>query len=250
MSEKEFYDLLLDMIRRGQYPKKVDLLDLLKRSKLICEKTNIFTRQKWNHYQEYIYIVTNPSDMSHLLAHQKYLETMIEKIYPVGDDYEYELSGVEIKPGKITEDETVSQEIHFEDIQTQIIEEIRSAKYTIWVAMAWFTNVDIFNELVKKKKQGVNVQVVIDDNQKNSSAPFRLEDHFETYRISITSRYNNIMHDKFCIIDLHKVVHGTFNWTNAANYNKETISVDDNTATAREFADEFIKLKQVCTVNS
>jgi len=109
--------------------------------------------------------------------------------------------------------------------------------------MAWFTNKTIFDELLEKKQQGINVQVVIDDNEINRKATFRLEDHFETHRVSIQSRYTNLMHDKFCIIDLHKVIHGTFNWTNAANYNKETISIDDNSSTARTFADEFMKLK-------
>lgn len=51
------------------------------------------------------------------------------------------------------------------------------------------------------------------------------------------------MHEKFCIIDLKTVIHGTFNWTNAANYNRETISIDKNSATSQVFADEFIKLK-------
>lgn len=51
------------------------------------------------------------------------------------------------------------------------------------------------------------------------------------------------MQDKFCIIDLQTVIHGTFNWTKAANYNKESISIDTNRTTAEAFADEFIKLK-------
>ena len=106
-----------------------------------------------------------------------------------------------------------------------------------------YTNKILFDALVERKKRGVNVQIVIDDNDRNSDAPFRLEDEFETYRISIQSYYKNIMHDKFCIIDLATVVHGTFNWTNAANYNRETISIDKNSVTARTFADEFIKLK-------
>lgn len=53
------------------------------------------------------------------------------------------------------------------------------------------------------------------------------------------------MHDKFCIIDLQTVIHGTFNWTKAANYNKETISIDHNRATVERFADEFMKLKRI-----
>ena len=177
------------------------------------------------------------------MPYQEYLEEVLGKIYPVNEDYEWEFFGLELKPGKVINNEFVSQEIHFDDIQKQIIEEIRKAKYTIWVAMAWFTNKELYDELVKKKMQGVNVQVIIDDNAKNKNTSFRLESEFETYRISIESYYKNIMHDKFCIIDLQTVIHGTFNWTNAASYNRETISVDKNTATAKTFADEFIKLK-------
>ena len=62
--------------------------------------------------------------------------------------------------------------------------------------------------------------------------------------MSIESLYKNIMHDKFCIIDLQTVIHGTFNWTRAAQYNKETISIDKNRETAEKFADEFMKLKK------
>lgn len=52
------------------------------------------------------------------------------------------------------------------------------------------------------------------------------------------------MHDKFCIIDLYTVVHGTFNWTKVANYNKETISIDRYRTTGESFADEFMELKK------
>jgi phosphatidylserine/phosphatidylglycerophosphate/cardiolipin synthase-like enzyme len=55
--------------------------------------------------------------------------------------------------------------------------------------------------------------------------------------------YQNIMHEKFCVIDLYTSIHGTFNWTKAANFNKEHISIDKNHSTAAAFADEFMKLK-------
>ena len=51
------------------------------------------------------------------------------------------------------------------------------------------------------------------------------------------------MHHKFCVIDLLTSIHGSFNWTKAANYNKETISVDRNRETAEQFTSEFLKLK-------
>ena len=243
MTEKEFQRLLIEMVKRGNNPNKDKILALLERSSLSCDKTSDFTYHKWNHYKEYIYITVEPNDLIELMPYQEYLEEVLGKIYPVNEDYEWEFFGLELKPGKVINNEFVSQEIHFDDIQKQIIEEIRKAKYTIWVAMAWFTNKELYDELVKKKMQGVNVQVIIDDNEKNKNTSFRLESEFETYRIRIESYYKNIMHDKFCIIDLQTVIHGTFNWTNAASYNRETISVDKNTATAKTFADEFIKLK-------
>ena len=53
------------------------------------------------------------------------------------------------------------------------------------------------------------------------------------------------MHEKFCVIDLQTVIHGTFNWTKAASYNKEHINIDCNRETAESFADEFMKLKSI-----
>lgn len=243
MSEKEFLTLLIEVIRRGSYDNKNKVLEILRRSEMAFDKTGEYTGRKWNHYKEYIYVIMTPSDLIEVQEFKSYITDIIQQIYPVNDEYKYELFGVDFKAGHVKDGEFTSQEIHFDDIQNQIIDEIREAKYTIWVAMAWFTNQVLFDELLKKKRQGVNVQVVIDDNDINRKAPFTLETEFETHRVNIQSYYKNIMHDKFCVIDLTTVIHGTFNWTNAASYNREAISIDNNSATAKIFADEFIKLK-------
>lgn len=248
MTENEFYSLLIEVIRKDKHPQKRVILDLLQRAQLTCEKTGLFTRRKWNHYQEFIYLTVSPTDLVPLMDFKDYIEKTIEKIYPINNEYEYEFWGLEIKPGKVIPNESVSQEIHFTDIEQQILDEIDSAKYTIWIAMAWFTNRKFYDALCKKKQAGVNIQIRLDDNAKNESTPFNLEKEFETYRVTIQSAFKNIMHDKFCIIDFKTVIHGTFNWTNAANYNKETISVDHNSATAYTFADEFMNLKREAMV--
>ena len=143
----------------------------------------------------------------------------------------------------------VSQEVMFENIQSQIIEQIRSAKYVIWIAMAWFTNPILHEELLKKKKQGLTIEIILDDNSINHNARFDLEDNFDVHWVTIESAYTNKMHNKFCIIDFSTVIHGTFNWTNAANYNKETINIDKNRVLAEKFADEFVKLKKLSMSN-
>ena len=86
---------------------------------------------------------------------------MIYEIYPPNDDYE--LWGVEIKPGAMPDTEDISQEILFENIRNQIIEEIRAAKYMIWISVAWFTDPVLYQELLKKKQQGLVIEIALDD---------------------------------------------------------------------------------------
>ena len=145
MTEIEYRKLLIDSVRAGDYPEKDGLLELLNICSLRFEKTNIFTRNLWNHFQEYIHICIVPEKMIELKKHADYLKKMIYEIYPPNDDYE--LWGVEIKPGAMPDTEDISQEILFENIRNQIIEEIRAAKYMIWISVAWFTDPVLYQEL-------------------------------------------------------------------------------------------------------
>ncbi|MGB3650119.1 MAG: phospholipase D-like domain-containing protein [Rivularia sp. (in: cyanobacteria)] len=131
----------------------------------------------------------------------------------------------------------------FEKIEQEIIEAIDSAKFTIWVAVAWFTNQKLFKHLVAKKNQGVNVQLIILDDKINESYGINYEREFETYRFPKFGQCENILHTKFCIIDLKQVIHGSYNWTNKANYNYENITHDSNRKIAEDYAKQFIKLK-------
>ena len=248
MTEIEYRKLLIDSVRAGDYPEKDGLLELLNICSLRFEKTNVFTRNLWNHFQEYIHICIVPEKMIELKKHADYLKKMIYEIYPPNDDYE--LWGVEIKPGAMPDTEDISQEILFENIRNQIIEEIRAAKYMIWISVAWFTDPVLYQELLKKKQQGLVIEIALDDCDRNHNAEFSLEDDFPVSWITVQSYYQNIMHEKFCVIDLYTSIHGTFNWTKAANYNKEHISIDKNHSTATAFADEFMKLKNKKVWNS
>ena len=138
----------------------------------------------------------------------------------------------------------VTIDVHFAEIQRSIIEQIEVAKFTIWAAVAWFTDRVLFNHLVAKKEQGVNVQLIIADDEINRNSGLNYENVFETHRVRKTGDYENIMHNKFCIIDLKKVIHGSYNWTNKARYNNETITITDNREVAERFAEQFIQLKK------
>lgn len=143
-----------------------------------------------------------------------------------------------------TEDveEVTAINTHFEQIHKTIIEQIELARFTIWVAVAWFTDRELFEKLLAKKNLGVNVQLIIIDDEINRNSGLKYE-KFETYRVSRIGKNENIMHNNFCIIDLKTVIHGSYNWTKKARFNRETITTLHERENAEKFAAQFIQLK-------
>jgi phosphatidylserine/phosphatidylglycerophosphate/cardiolipin synthase-like enzyme len=139
----------------------------------------------------------------------------------------------------------IAIDIHFEEIQKIIIEQIDLAKFTIWIAVAWFTDPVLFKKLIDKKDRGLNIQLIIIDDQINEFSGLKYEEKFETFRIKKSGMYENLMHNKFCIIDLRTVVHGSYNWTKKAKFNDETIEVVNSREVAEKFSDQFIQLKRI-----
>lgn len=160
------------------------------------------------------------------------------------DGYEFEKTSNEyivIGDGLI-KDEKVEIKPTFEKIQQEIIGEIRKAKYIIWVAVAWFTDDAIFKELIKKKQEGLNIQIIVSNDKINEKLNF--ESHFETYRINPFGIFcDNIFHNKFCIIDLNTVIQGSYNWSKKAQYNGEGIDTVKSIVHAEEYAERFKELK-------
>ncbi len=239
MTETKFRELLIETIRLSDYKEKENLLDLMSYTYVKFKKTTNFAAKEWQ-YKEYVYIKIFPKYKKELEKHQRFIESTCREIYEETD--EYNICGVEIKPGLEIETDEIRQEIQFESIQNRIVDEIKNAKYTIWIAVAWFTNKKIFNVLCEKRKEGVNIRLIINDDEINKKDNIDFEGNFETLRLKSNGYYNNIMHNKFCVIDLRTVIHGSYNWTNKAEYNSEDIAIDTNRATAVSYTDKFMKL--------
>ena len=155
----------------------------------------------------------------------------------------YKVTGKEL-------DDPVLIEAHFQEIKRQIIECIREAKFTIWIAVAWFTDKDIGNELRIKHQSAVNVRVIVNDDETTEKHGLKFDTRgIEYTRVAPNSRWGKkLMHNKFCIIDLRKVIHGSYNWTSNAQYNNESITITENRELAEAFSSQFIELhNQGCT---
>lgn len=154
-------------------------------------------------------------------------------------EYIYKIIGKNI-------DDPVQLTSHFEDIERQIINNIKAAKFSIWVCVAWITHRDIANELYKQHKNGINIRVIVNDDEltNNNGCDFT-KAGIEYHKISPqNASYKNLMHHKFCIIDFKKILMGSFNWTVRANYNYENIEEIESRDKAEEYAARFIKIIQ------
>ena len=125
-----------------------------------------------------------------------------------------------------------------------MIQGIRDSKFIIWAAVSWFSNEAIYQELLTKKKQGLYIRIMVSQEESNINMISKLkENKFDVMVIPRWgSRGYNRMHDKFCIIDMDYVMHGSYNWIPTANKNVETLATALDHELVTKFAKEFMKL--------
>jgi hypothetical protein len=134
---------------------------------------------------------------------------------------------------------------YFTNIYEVIIDHLEEARFEIVAAVAWFTDRDIFEVLCKKASSGISVSVALigdDINQGSGALNFpRLEAAGgKVTFLSQGSRDEPTMHHKFCVIDRHTVITGSYNWSRKARRNDENITVvTDSTEFAGKYLDTF-----------
>lgn len=244
MTEEIFLRTMIETIKENdEYLEiKDNLLAILRYSLIDYDKTTIYGKKSC-YFKEYIDLRV-PIPM--LKEAKKYKDTLCQiagQVYRTADKYEF--WGLNIKPKPIELDEDLAKEhsVTFTEIKKEIIQGIRNAKYTIWIAVAWFTDDDLFNELILKKNAGLDIRVITSDETNNKKLIKKLEQNFDLKKVPLKGDYlSNRIHDKFCIIDFEFVMHGSFNWSKNANGNYETLEIAIDRDFAKKFADEFIRL--------
>lgn len=128
--------------------------------------------------------------------------------------------------------------------QERIIREIDKAQNYINIAMYSFTARPIAQALVRARKRGVKIKILLDRFQakgKYSKSRYFEKRGFDVKIISGVGR--GLMHNKFAVIDGLLVITGSYNWTASAEHrNDENMLViyDDNVVKA--FERRFLKL--------
>lgn len=133
-------------------------------------------------------------------------------------------------------------QVYFDNIEDAIIKELKKAKKTIKLAVAWInilTYFKIFNDLLENN---VKIEIVISNDVMNSrylELLKLLEEKGVKVKLINMLSSRNYMHHKFCIIDDITILSGSYNWTSNAKKNFENLMVIKDTLTVKKFIAEF-----------
>lgn len=123
----------------------------------------------------------------------------------------------------------------------EIVSEIDKAKDYVYVAMYFFTSRPIAQALILAKDRGVDVKVCLDKEQ--PTYEYSKSRFLENKDINIKLiGGSGIMHNKFCIIDDHITITGSYNWTARADLeNDENLLIIESKEIARIYKEQFNK---------
>ncbi|MDR2212225.1 MAG: phospholipase D-like domain-containing protein [Pseudomonadales bacterium] len=128
---------------------------------------------------------------------------------------------------------------YFSNIHHVIIEHLETAQTEIAIAVAWFTDRDIFEVLCKKARLGVKVSLVLNDddiNRRTGGLNFYRLRNFGGLVVFLASD-TTLMHHKFCVIDHSCVITGSYNWSQKARGNDENVTIMTE---AQDLAADFL----------
>ena len=136
---------------------------------------------------------------------------------------------------------------YFEKIHKQIELQLNKADYCIKLAVAWLTDYKLFEILCDKANQGIDVQLIIAYQEINLESKINYSKLTDAggkiFWIGNGYKYEALMHNKFCIIDNKTLITGSYNWTQKAKSNHESITViEDDYNLIFDFSEEFNRI--------
>ncbi len=243
MTEQQFFKTMIETVKYDDmYNNKDELLGVLRNSVISFDKSSNFTRKSWQCF-EYIDLRVPIPIINIARQQRETLAQIASNVYVETDEYDFGGLVIKPKPVDIENDAPAEHDVVFNEIKDTIIQGIRGAKYTVWAAIAWFTDREILNELLLRKAMGVSIRVITSDESSNQYIMQEIDQNFETIKVPLRGdKLSNRLHDKFCIIDFEYVMHGSYNWSRNAQKNDETLATALDRDFVRKFADEFQRL--------
>lgn len=134
----------------------------------------------------------------------EFLRGHLLKENPLSPYRAFEIAGQKLEISFQPEDKKASQ---------RVIELLKSAKKTLFVAMYTFTRIDFCNEIIAAKKRGVESVVVLDRSM-TKNANKEVWKRFKANGVPVfRNSTRGLLHYKMMMVDGHTLLQGSTNWT-------------------------------------
>lgn len=143
---------------------------------------------------------------------------------------------------------TPTNQAYFEELEGVVKAALDRAQTSVRVCVAWITYsryAEVFRRLVAR---GVSIDVIINDDHINRNG---FPDQIEGVRQQRLKARQGLMHSKFCVIDDHVVLAGSFNWSANAERHHENLQVCTHAyALASSYIQRFDELWKAAASNA
>lgn len=129
---------------------------------------------------------------------------------------------------------------YFTNLQDITIQNLKTAKHSIVIAVAWI-NFNVYFQLLSEiLNRGVSVKIIINNDQNNNKYIGMINLLEDKGALIRPINAFGIMHHKFCVIDESRCLFGSFNWTvSAETKNIEDLNICDEPIVIFEYLKEF-----------
>lgn len=137
------------------------------------------------------------------------------------------------------------------NIKGEILKEIEKAQFSIYVAVAWFTDEDLFNLLCKKAAHCIAVQVILHNDLKEVNSINFSKNGLDFPRLHFCGGEIYLLkghHNKYCIIDGKIYLSGSYNWTFGASMKQdgfESLEIYEDADLAKSKQEAFNNLLSI-----
>jgi phosphatidylserine/phosphatidylglycerophosphate/cardiolipin synthase-like enzyme len=134
-------------------------------------------------------------------------------------------------------------EIFVDNIQDEIYKRLNAATQSICIAMAYFTDIGVIELLQRKAKEGLTIEILTHYEDVISAPLMKIKNNIgKIYFIKYGGKKK--MHLKICVIDSKVAINGSYNFTNQARENDESIAIFDESLEVQKLIGKFNKLKK------
>lgn len=138
-----------------------------------------------------------------------------------------------------------------ETISNKIIRELEKARYSIWLANVWFSDDDVFNLLLKKLDEGLNVEVVLKTCQMTVYEHAKIQKFIDLGgEIFIINELEACKKDKFCIVDYSTIINNNFQSEQRLKPTQGSIFLKETQETlVEQYISQYLHLKNNYCIN-